>query len=366
MENKNETPKTTYNILLVDDRPENVFSLESMLADEDRHFFKAFSGNEALKIAYKENLSLILLDIQMPEMDGFETAELLKANNKTKNIPIIFVTAINKETKYILRGLDEGGAIDYLFKPLDTQITRAKVAVLLKFYQQKKLLEEQSVELQLKNDIITNENKRSEELLLNILPHKVAEELKEKGETEAKQFDNVTVLFTDFVDFTGISEKLSPKELVAEIHLCFTVIDIIVEHNGLEKIKTIGDAYLAVCGLPNEDPDHAGKVVKAAKDILHFMNEHKNVLGDKVGLKDIRIGIHSGGVVAGIVGIKKFAYDIWGDTVNTAARMEQSSEPGKINISSATYELVKDEFNCIHRGKINAKNKGEIDMYFVD
>jgi adenylate cyclase len=358
--------KTIYNILLVDDRPENVFSLENMLADEDRVFFKAFSGNDALKIAYKENLSLILLDVQMPEMDGFETAELLKANNRTKNIPIIFVTAINKETKYILRGLDEGGAIDYLFKPLDTQVTRAKVAVLLKFYLQKKLLEEQSAQLKLQNEAIMNENKRSEELLLNILPQKVAEELKEKGETEAKQFDNVTVLFTDFVGFTNISEQLSPKDLVAEVHLCFTVMDIIVEHNGLEKIKTIGDAYLAVCGLPNEDKDHAKKVVKAAKEILVFMKEHKEVLGNNPGLKEIRIGIHSGSVVAGIVGIKKFAYDIWSDTVNTAARMEQSSEAGKINISAVTYDLIKDEFPCTHRGKISAKNKGEVDMYFVD
>ena len=365
METSNDTAKTIYNILIVDDRPENVFSLESMLADEDRVFFKAFSGNEALKIAYKENLSLILLDVQMPEMDGFETAELLKANNKTKNVPIIFVTAINKETKYILRGLDEG-AVDYLFKPLETQITRAKVAVLLKFYQQKKLLEEQSFQLKQKNEIITRENKRSEELLLNILPYKVAEELKQKGETEAKQFDKVSVLFTDFVGFTGISEKLSPRELVAEIHLCFTAIDIIVERNGLEKIKTIGDAYLAVCGLPNEDKDHAKKVVTASREILLFMESHKKSLGDSVGLKDICIGIHSGGVVAGIVGVKKFVYDIWGDTVNTAARMEQNSLPGKINISSATYELVKNDFNCMHRGKIKAKNKGEIDMYFVE
>ncbi len=365
METLNYTPREVYNILIVDDRPENVFSLESMLADDGMHFFKAFSGNDALKIAYKENLSLILLDVQMPEMDGFETAELLKANNKTKNIPIIFVTAINKETKYILRGLDEG-AVDYLFKPLDTQITRAKVAVLLKFYQQKKLLEEQSVQLKQKNDIITRENKRSEELLLNILPAAVAEELKQKGETEARQFDKVTVMFTDFVDFTGITEKLSPKELVAQIHLCFTAIDIIVEHYGLEKIKTIGDAYLAVCGMPNEDPEHAKKVILASMEILSFMQERRKILGDEPGLKDIRIGIHSGGVVAGIVGVKKFVYDIWGDTVNTAARMEQHSEPGKINISQATYDLVKSDFNCVHRGKIKAKNKGEIDMYFVE
>ncbi len=189
--------------------------------------------------------------------------------------------------------------------------------------------------------------------------------MKQKGETEARQFDNVTVLFTGFVDFTGVTEKLTPKELVAQIHLCFTAKDIIVERYGLEKIKTIGDAYLAVCGLPNEDPNHAKNVVLAARKILGFMQVRKKILGDKVGLKDIRIGGNSGGVVAGIVGVKKIVYDIWGDTVNTATRMEQHSEGGKINISASTYALVENDFACVHRGKIKAKNKGEIDMYFI-
>ncbi len=163
------------------------------------------------------------------------------------------------------------------------------------------------------------------------------------------------------MNFTGISEKLSPKELVAEIHQCFTAFDDIIERNGLEKIKTIGDAYLAVCGLPNEDENHAKKIVQAGIDIAKYISERKA----QNGVFEIRIGIHSGPLVAGIVGVKKFAYDIWGDTVNTAARMEQHSEAGKINISYSTYELVKNDFNCTHRGKISAKNKGEVDMYFV-
>ncbi len=208
---------------------------------------------------------------------------------------------------------------------------------------------------------IGKEKKRSDDLLLNILPAEVAEELKATGGAEAKHFDNVSVLFTDFVGFTSISEKLSPKELVREIHQCFTAFDEIIERNGLEKIKTIGDAYLAVCGMPNEDKDHAKKTVKAAIEIMDFINK-RIVEGGKF---NIRIGINSGPVVAGIVGVKKFAYDIWGDTVNTAARMEQHSVNGKINISGSTYELVKNDFKCEHRGKIEAKNKGEVDMYFV-
>jgi len=208
------------------------------------------------------------------------------------------------------------------------------------------------------------EKAKSDDLLLNILPAEVAEELKEKGHAKAKSFDTVTVMFTDFVNFTGISEHLSPEELVAEIDTCFKAFDGIIDQFKLEKIKTIGDAYLAVCGMPNEDPEHGTNVVRAAFAIREFMLSRAEVKTAR--MRDIRIGINSGPVVAGIVGVKKFAYDIWGDTVNTAARMEQQSESGKINISGSTYELVKDMAECTYRGKIEAKNKGEIDMYFVD
>ena len=209
---------------------------------------------------------------------------------------------------------------------------------------------------------VTKEKKRSDELLLNILPLEVATELKETGSAKAKLYDNVTVLFTDFVGFTIISEHLSPEDLVKEIHGFYTAFDAIMERNGLEKIKTIGDAYLAVCGMPHEDKDHAKKAVQAAKEIIDFINGRLN----EGGKFNIRIGVNSGPVVAGIVGVKKFAYDIWGDTVNTAARMEQNSQSGKINISGSTFELVKNDFKFTYRGKIGAKNKGEVDMYFVE
>jgi class 3 adenylate cyclase len=205
---------------------------------------------------------------------------------------------------------------------------------------------------------LDDEKQKSENLLLNILPPEIAIELKENGRSEARQFNNVSVLFTDFVNFTGISEKLSPKELVTEIDRHFKAFDEITERNGLEKIKTIGDAYLAVCGLPNENINHARDVTKAAQEMLAFLKDSKSIF-------EMRIGVNSGPVIAGIVGSKKFAYDIWGDTVNTAARMEQNGEAGKINVSGATYNLIKDKFTCEYRGKINAKNKGEIDMYFV-
>ncbi|MCR9290305.1 MAG: tetratricopeptide repeat protein [Bacteroidetes bacterium] len=206
---------------------------------------------------------------------------------------------------------------------------------------------------------ISKEKQKSDELLLNILPAKVEEELKKTGSSKAKQFNNVSVIFTDFVNFTGISEQLNPQELVSEIHENFMAFDTIIEKHGLEKIKTIGDAYLAVCGLPHEHPDHAQRVVKAALDIRNYIAERK-------GKFQIRIGVNSGSVVAGIVGIKKYAYDIWGDTVNTAHRLESSGEPDKINISHSIYELIKDDFRFEYRSKIKVKGKGEIDMYFVE
>ena len=214
------------------------------------------------------------------------------------------------------------------------------------------------------NILLSKEKKTSEDLLLNILPSEVAKELKDKGSAEAKYFDNVTVLFTDFVDFTSAAENMTHHELVNELDECFKAFDNIIGKYQIEKIKTIGDAYLAVSGLPAPQVYHAENIVAAALEIRSFTEDRKAKLGVKTF--HIRIGIHSGNVIAGIVGLKKFAYDIWGDTVNIAARMEQNSEPGKINISETTYNLVKNKFNCTYRGEIEAKNKGKLGMYFVD
>lgn len=214
------------------------------------------------------------------------------------------------------------------------------------------------------NKIISEEKQISENLLLNILPDEVADELKRQGKAEARQYDNVTVLFTDFVNFTSVGERLSPKELVEELHYCFKAFDEIIDKYDIEKIKTIGDAYLAVSGLPVPNANHANDIINAALEIQAFTKARKAVLKERSF--DIRIGIHSGSLVAGIVGVKKFAYDIWGDTVNIAARMEQSGVPGKINISEHTHELIKDKFVCTYRGEIAAKHKGMLKMYFVD
>lgn len=229
------------------------------------------------------------------------------------------------------------------------------------------LVEKQKAEVEEQKNVIEREKERSEELLLNILPYEIAEELKQKGSADARQFDSVTVMFTDFKDFTKISEKLSAAELVEEIDICFRAFDQIITRHNLEKIKTIGDSYMCAGGLPNPNPSHATDVVNAALDLQQFMTDRmKQRQQEGKVIFSMRTGIHTGPVVAGIVGVKKFAYDIWGDTVNIASRMESSGEEGKINISEATYNLIKQQFRCTHRGRIQAKNKGEINMYFVE
>ena len=212
--------------------------------------------------------------------------------------------------------------------------------------------------------------RRSDELLLNILPEKTAEELKEKGYTTAQKFNETTILFTDFKGFTQVSEKLTPNELVKMLDDIFRGFDTIVEKHGLEKIKTIGDAYLAVSGVPDDNNTKAEGVIRAALEMQSFLHDYENETLKAKKLKGfmMRVGIHSGPLVAGVVGKNKFQYDIWGDAVNTAARMESSGEPEKVNISQVTYEMVKGipGFKFSERGKVQAKNKGAMDMYFVE
>ncbi len=216
------------------------------------------------------------------------------------------------------------------------------------------------------NKIIANEKERSDALLLNILPEETANELKLNGKVKAKKFESVTVLFTDFKGFTHYAENLPPEKLVESVDFYFSKFDEIMEKYGLEKIKTVGDAYMCAGGLKSNTNSHAHKMVLAAFDIAEFVKTAKTMNSDEKTRFDIRIGINTGPVVAGVVGTKKFAYDIWGDSVNIASRMESNSEPGKINVSHDTYSLIKDDFDCEFRGEIDVKNRGEMKMYFVN
>jgi adenylate cyclase len=215
-------------------------------------------------------------------------------------------------------------------------------------------------------DKLSEENAQSEKLLLNILPREVADELKRAGTSKPRHYPSATVCFTDFEGFTKIAESLTPTELVDELDRCFSYFDSLMERYNLEKLKTIGDSYMFVGGIPESNGTHAVDCVMAALEIQAFMNQMKEIKSSQ-GLPywQLRLGIHSGDLVAGVIGERKFAYDVWSDTVNTASRCESSGVTGKINISRATYELVKDFFVCEYRGAVPAKHKGNIEMYFV-
>lgn len=345
--------------------PDSILSIIHIKPGE-RYQATIKAGKEALQLASQLNI---------PVQKGQALATLVPAYEKTGDYKTAYITF---QSLITLRDSIQGQDVRKQIVQKEVEYDFEKKAAAAQALQEKKDIKQRTIRNALiaglilsglflvivfrQSNRVKKEQKRSEELLLNILPEKVAGELKQNGKAEAHRFDDITVLFTDFVNFTGTSETLAPEELVGELNECFTAFDYIIERNGLEKIKTIGDAYMAVCGLPNSVEDHAKRAVQAAVEIMDFM--HQRGLKEKVF--GIRIGINSGSVVAGIVGVKKFAYDIWGDAVNTAARMEQKSEPGKINISEATYALVKADFDCHFRGEIEAKNKGKLKMYFVE
>jgi class 3 adenylate cyclase len=211
---------------------------------------------------------------------------------------------------------------------------------------------------------ISREKKKSERLLLNILPAETANELKQNGKVAAIRFDQVTVLFTDFIEFSKLAEHIEPEQLVNSIDFYFKGFDEITTKYGLEKIKTIGDSYMCASGLPATNNTPARNVIKAAKEMIDLVRRELNAL-DGLSHFEMRIGVHTGPVVAGIVGIKKWQYDIWGDTVNIASRMESMSMSGRVNLSDTTYQEIKDEFPCEYRGEIEVKNRGSLKMYFL-
>ena len=332
-----DTEKQT--VLVVDDATENIDIIVGLLKEQYR-VKAAVNGVKALAIVEKKPPDLILLDIMMPEMDGYEVISNLKSNPSTRDIPVIFLTGkteVSDETKGF-----ELGAIDYISKPFNPAVVKARVHTHMELVLQRK---------------------KTEQLLANILPEKVIEELKETGGSKPDLFQNVTILFSDFVGFTDMSAGIDPETLIYELSDIFTAFDDIIEANKCERIKTIGDAYLAVCGMPIEDPDHAKNIVTAAKEMVEYLKKRNT--SSKLNWEN-RIGIHSGPVVGGIVGVKKYLYDIFGDAVNTAARAETSSEPLKITITQPTHDLISDSFQFTSRGPVDLKGKGNMDLYFVE
>jgi class 3 adenylate cyclase/ActR/RegA family two-component response regulator len=368
-----------YNILYVDDELHNLNSFRAALR---RHYnvFTAESGAEGIEILAKNDIHVVVTDQRMPNMTGVQFLQHIPGDQD--NIRIILTGFSDMES--IIEAINTGKVYRYITKPWDKDelkitIDNAVETVMLRRNNKKLISELQStnehleekvklrtLEVEKQKELIQVAKAQSDSLLRNILPDEIADELKRFGRSYARKHDQVSVLFADIKGFTLLAETLTPEKLVTALDEVFRAFDNIVDKYDMEKIKTIGDAYMCACGLPADDAQNALKAVKAAVDMQQFIR------GFGVASKiqnlpvfEIRIGIHSGPVIAGVVGSRKFAYDIWGDTVNMASQMEQHGEPGKINISSGTYALVKDFFDCIPRGKVEVKSKQSVEMYFV-
>ncbi len=479
-------------ILIVDDNPDNLELLLFVLSDSDFSVLLATDGESAIKKVEEAHPDLILLDVMMPGIDGFETCRRLKANESSKDIPVIFMTALS-ETVDKVRGFNVG-AVDYITKPMQEEDLKARVTthltirnLNLRLKEQNKRLQEEIRERQQKEEelrlsnqaiaassngiviadarepdmpiiyinpafermtgyeaeevigrncrflqgedkdqpaldelrealregkcctvVLSNYRKdgtffwndlsispiydgsgnlthfvgiqtditerkvaqealryqqeQTENLLLNILPEPIVQQLKLHPSTIAESFEEVTVLFADLVDFTKFSARRSAKELVEFLNVIFSKFDQLAELHGLEKIKTIGDAYMVVAGLPTPRKDHADAIAQMALDMQQAILKVNAEMGEAFRL---RIGINSGPVVAGVIGLKKFSYDLWGDTVNTASRMESQGIPGAIQVTASTYERLRDKYLFEKQGLIRVKGKGKMITYLL-
>jgi len=340
-------------VLVVDDNETNRELLARRLAREGHECAVATNGRDALALAGHEPFDVILLDILMPEMDGYQVLSLLKSRDDLRDIPVIMLSGLD-EHENVVRCI-ELGADDFLPKPFDPVLLSARISACL----EKKRLRDREKEFLRE---LSLEREKSERLLLNILPESIAGELKRGTTTIAEHFPAATVLFADLVGFTSISAQVEAPALVTMLNGIFTAFDGLASEHGVEKIKTIGDAYMAASGLPVPQADHAARIAELALDMLGAL-EASNQRSPHAF--DIRIGIHSGPVVAGVIGATKFAYDLWGDTVNTASRMESTGVPGRIQVSAATCRLLEAGYLMEHRGMVEAKGKGTLETHFL-
>ncbi len=329
----------TSRILIVEDTPANIQAVSAILKEQGFQISVATNGRQALEVLDRVRPDLILLDIMMPEMDGFETCQRIKASTAWREIPIIFLTA-RAETADIVRGF-ELGAVDYVSKPFNSHELLARVNTHLTL------------------DQLHRENQR---LLLNVLPAKIAEKLKQQTGIIAERFDDVSVLFADIVGFTALSTRLSPTGLVELLNRMFSRFDELADHNGLEKIKTIGDSYMVAGGLIEPDPDHLAAMANMAIAMHASIAE----LADDFPGLSVRVGFHVGSVIAGVIGIRKFTYDVWGDTVNTASRLESHGVPGRIHVSDAVQKRLQGRYRFEGRGVIELKGRGPMETWFLD
>ena len=371
-------------ILAVDDREENLLLLEELL--RQRGYTNVTSTSKPLQVAQlhrEQQFGLILLDMQMPVLDGIGVMQQLRQQATEPFLPVLVITA-QSDVDVRLQALS-AGARDYVTKPfvvaelaqrirnlLEVELAyrdRQRQAELLEAMVLERTQELRESEAELERKVLQRtaelvaEQAKAKLLLSNILPQHVIIELVATGKVKPAEHREATIMFTDFAGFTQTTATMPADRMVAELNDIFAVFDQITYEEDVEKIKTIGDAYMAASGLSDGQHDHALRCVRAALRMQEYIVQRNTNAAFKWSL---RVGLHSGPVVSGVVGKRKYAYDIWGDAVNIASRMESAGEAGKVNVSAYTYDLIQAAFACTYRGKVAAKGKGEVDMYFVD
>ena len=343
-------------ILIVDDESANLDIIDKILQQSNHKTFTAESGKEALEILKKESakIDLILLDLIMPEVNGIDLLKTLKDDNNTYHIPVIMLSALD-EIDTIVECISMG-ADDFLIKPVNRILLHARLnnALEKKYFHDKEIKYQKQIKI---------EQEKSDKLLLNILPESIAERLKNGESLIADDFEDSTVLFADLAGFTKLSSTISATDVVMQLNSIFSLFDGMLIKYSLEKIKTIGDCYMLAGGLPKPDKNHADSVARMALEMLDIIKEINTKTNQSL---KVRIGINSGPVAAGVIGKEKFIYDLWGDTVNVASRMETFGSNSKIHVSSSTYLQLKDYYNFTKRDKINIPGKGAMQTYFLN
>jgi adenylate cyclase len=347
-------------LLVVDDDENNRDVLSRRLVRDGCEVMVAECGRQALRMLSRYSFDLVLLDIMMPDIDGCQVLSEIKRDERLKHLPVIMITAVD-DIDTVVRCI-EMGADDYLTKPFNRVLLRARVNALL---DRKRLRDEEQNKTQDLTRMVAevrSQRERAQNLLLNILPKLVADELQTNGSVEPMYFEDVTVVFADITGFTLSTEELPADELVCLLHEYFTAFDKIIDRYGLEKLKTIGDCYMYAAGVPERSPSHPVDCVLAALEMARTAKQ----FAERGPVNwQLRIGINTGPVIAGVVGIRKFAFDIWGDTVNFSARMQATAQPGMVNLASATAARVKDFFELEKQPKVRVKEGREVDTFLV-
>ena len=354
-------PAHTASVLVVDDsRTLRQLLIRSLNDIGISNITEAVNGREGLDLIHSKEFDLVLLDLEMPELDGLQLLCAIKTDSFTRSVPVIVISGAEQFENAVK--CIEMGAEDYLPKPFNPVLLRARVMSSLEKKRLRDLDRVRLSELQYEKELLQLEKEKSEHLLLNILPRAIAERLKGGERTIADSHPQVTVLFADLVGFSMLSRKTEPQEMVTLLNEVFSHFDRLVERHGLEKIKTIGDSYMLVGGLPLPRDDHAAAVAEMALDMIEDV---ARINAQNQRQISIRVGINSGPVVAGVIGKKKFTYDLWGDTVNLASRMESAGTPNAIHVSPSTHAALVGKYELAERGLVSCKGLGEITTYYL-